>query len=131
MPTVHPNYIKASKIVLLQLVIALVNFFLYYNDMHARHKNYAPIAMIVVFGIVIYLLRIGINWVKYFFLVGFAFVNGKPANWAAMFTHGPLKIIWAITGMCISIWVLWLLFTIPNQQASNKKSPDYPGPGIV
>lgn len=122
MPTVHPNYIKASNIVLLQLLITLVNYFLYYNDLHAGHTIMLPVILMV------YLSRIGINWVKYVFLVSFILVNSKPANWAAMFNHGPLKVIWAITGMAIGIWLLWLLFTIPNQKLRNEKGPDIAGP---
>jgi hypothetical protein len=131
MPTVHPNYIKASNIVLLQAVIGLINYFLFYSDMHIRHKILVPVFLIVFSGVIIYLLRIGTSWVKYFFLIGFALSNGKPSNWAAMFNHGPIRIIITIIMLCISVWVLWLLFTIPNQQAPNKKGPDYPGPEIV
>jgi hypothetical protein len=66
MPTVHPNYIKASNIVLLQLLIALANYLLYYNDIHIRHKILVPVVVIVFSGVMFYLLRIGTNWGKVF-----------------------------------------------------------------
>lgn len=128
MPTVHPNYVKASNIVLLQAVIGLVNYFLFYSDMHIRHKTLVFVFLTVFSGVIIYLLRIGTSWMKYFFLIGFALSNGKPSNWAAMFNHGPIRIVITIILLCISIWVLWLLFTIPNQQEPTKKAPVIRGP---
>ncbi len=119
MQQVHPNYIKASKILLLQMAVAIVSYFLYRNDIHVKHSFLVPFVMAMFWALLFYLVRTGVSWVKYILLFGFAWAHTRPSNWAAIFEHGPLRVVMAIIGICISIWVIWLLFTIPKQQAPN------------
>jgi putative effector of murein hydrolase len=128
MPTVHQNYIKASNLLLLQLVIGLANYFLNYNDIQSRHRIIMPVVVIVFCSIIFFLIRTGTNWVKYFLLASWILVNSKPANWTAMFTHGIGKAMLSTVSIVIGFWILWLLFKIPNKSIPNKKGPDLSEP---
>jgi hypothetical protein len=129
MPTIHPNYTKASNLTLLLLAIGLANFFFVtYPQLQSGQGIVVFVFIIVIFGGMAYLLRKGIKWVKYFFLVIFVLGHISPSNWIDAFTHGIVRIISAIIVLGISIWILWLLFTISNESSANKKGPDLSEP---
>ena len=129
MPTVHPNYIKASNLSLLLLIIGLTNFLLVVAPQLSVGRGILVLAMMITLtGGMAYLLRKGIEWVKYVFLAIMILSHINRAEWASMLNGGIVRILSFIVVTGLSVWILWLLFTIPNQPIANKKGPDFSEP---
>ncbi|MFD2864271.1 hypothetical protein [Mucilaginibacter antarcticus] len=79
-------------------------------------------------GLNVYLLGKGYWWLKYAMSILFVLSYAKPSTWAYLAKLDTISLISTIFRTGINLWILWLLFKVPNQLTSNNKGPDLPEP---
>jgi hypothetical protein len=130
MTGIHPNYTKASRLMLFLCIAGLIYFFLsnQYTTLSARNQILIPGLIIVFGGVTVYLLGKGYHWTKYvmlgFFIIGFI----KPSTWTYLANLSMIDFVSVAFRTSINLWIIWLLFKVPNTIVLNEKGPDFSEP---
>lgn len=120
MSNVHPNYIKSSNLILSIILIGCINFFLPGNSFSDGRSIATIIFIFTAIGILAYLVRQGLSWVKYLLLV-LSIIGTIPSLILALSGNTIVGIL-NITQGILQIWAIVLLFKIPkstNEAISN------------
>ncbi|KGO84820.1 hypothetical protein Q765_19610 [Flavobacterium rivuli WB 3.3-2 = DSM 21788] len=115
MASVHPNYIKASDLLLINTVLTIPNVFL-------SPRNFAtPLAIsvliaVIVFQIVIAIaIRNGVAWIKYLILVLFLIGLFEISTFVKIFLETPIIGVINIIQTLLQIAAIVLLFKIQSK----------------
>lgn len=129
MPAVHPNYIKASNLTLVTLILGIINIFLGNTPLN-NIQTIATLIFTIGFTIVLaYFIRQGYPWMKIVLLV--LSITGTLIIipiWLRMVKDEPIVFIINIIQTAIQIWVIILLFKIPKPITVIEKGPDLSEP---
>jgi asparagine N-glycosylation enzyme membrane subunit Stt3 len=115
----HSNYIKASNLMFGTVALSLINF-LVFPDYLSSTKNIivSLVSLAFVVGIS-FLVRQGIDWLKYLLLVLFIIgCIGLPFT-ITNFSERPLLSMIGILQTVLQLWAIVLLFKIPAIQKIN------------
>ena len=115
----HPNYIKSSNLMFLSTAIALISYLLL-PDYFTSTKIIigTSIGLLVCVGLA-FLVRQGIDWVKYLLLVLFVLgCIGLPFILLRIIEN-PISGSISIVQTIIQLWAVVLLFKVPPVPKSN------------
>lgn len=128
--SVHPNYIKASNLILITLVLSVISSFFTPNTgiVTPLLKIGVVVLGIIINGLIAYFIRRGSETVKYILLILLLFGLAGIPMMIAVFKTKPVSCVISLLLMAIQVWVIVILFNIPKR--NNTYRPER-GPGAV
>ncbi|QKJ28554.1 hypothetical protein HQ865_01865 [Mucilaginibacter mali] len=125
---VHPDYIKASNLILITLVLSVISSFFTPNIgiVTPLMKIGVVILSIIINGLIAYFIRRGSETVKYILLILLLFGLASIPMMISLFKTRPVSSIISLVLMAIQVWVIVILFKIPKHNISYKpeRGPD-------
>ena len=114
MSNIHPNYIKASNITLVSILIGLVNLFLIRDKLINTQAIGSVIFTFIVLLLLAFLIRHGYAWMKYVLLIFTLLGAFAIPIYISDLLNNTLLGILETTQTILQIWVVVILFKIPK-----------------
>ncbi|RYU86570.1 hypothetical protein EWM62_18120 [Mucilaginibacter terrigena] len=115
MAAVHPNYIKSSNLIILSMLVGLMSLAFAQEPLKTLPAVLSVIITILFLGVIAFLVRRGISWMKYVLLV--VFILGLAALILLIIGKQHVRtgaLVVNILQTLIQLWALIRLFTIPK-----------------
>ncbi|WP_219337359.1 hypothetical protein [Pontibacter populi] len=113
----HPNFIKASNLLLVTVGLGLLNIFFSHETLSSVQNISVASASILFVAALAYFARRGKKWFKYLFLVVMILgVLGLPFI-VLNFMNNPIVGFINIVQTILQVWAAVLLFKVPKHSA--------------
>src|SRR5439155_22845589 len=117
--TIHPNFKKASNLIIGTVGLGLINLFLSRDTLSYGKNLFIVVFIKIIIAGLGYLVRRGYRWIKYLFLVLTVLGLTEILSIINNLTQKPIVEVINIAQTIMQIWTVVLLFKVPKSMANN------------